>query len=148
MAQIRAAGNLTFQDSWVNAYDTADARNQTYFNMAAYSVVNESAMMTAESQPSICDRWHTYVAGKPAQDGRKNLWNHQLGTVGCHEAGTPCPTSSCAQTTIGAGGGHTLAMFQVLDDDGVFRGWVAAEASLHGRFTGGAVVGSSYWIQP
>ncbi|TNF33656.1 MAG: hypothetical protein EP329_08105 [Deltaproteobacteria bacterium] len=149
MAQIRAAGNLTVQNSWINAYDTADHQNLTYFAMSAYTVVNPNAMKTTESStPNVCDRWHTYVAGHPASDGRKNYWNHQLGVVGCAEADTPCPTNACTQTTIGVGGGHTLAMLQVLDDDGVFRGWVAAEASLHGRFTGGAVVGVSYWLQP
>jgi hypothetical protein len=148
VAEIRATGNLTFQDQWYNAYDTADAQSLTYLALANTMICSANAIMGQEPQPLVCDRWHTYIAGNPQQDGRKNFWNHQLGSVGCYEAGHPCPDSTCDQYVIGWGGGHTVAMFQVLDDDGVFRGFVAAEASLHGRYTGGAIVGASYWMQP
>ncbi|MEZ4336449.1 MAG: hypothetical protein R3B82_07470 [Sandaracinaceae bacterium] len=148
LEQMRAAGNLRFQDLWGNAYGVADHRNETYFAMDGYDVVNPTAMMIGEASiPNVCDRWHSYVAGDPARDGRRSFWNQQLGVVGCHDAGTTCPTDACRQYTISRGGGHTIAMLQVLDDDGVFRGWVAAEASLHGRYTGGAVVSASYWLQ-
>ncbi|MCB9794598.1 MAG: hypothetical protein H6741_17920 [Alphaproteobacteria bacterium] len=146
--QLRAAGDLSFQDLWGNAYDAADYQNRTYFSMSRYLGCSEQAMMIEEPQDLACDRWHSYVAGDPALVGRRSYWNHQLGEVGCYEADHACPDASCEQWTIGEGGGHTLAMLQVLDDDGVFRGWVAAEASLHGRYTGGALVGASYWMQP
>lgn len=44
------------------------------------------------------------------------------------------------------GEGTALRDTDVFGDDGVFRGWVATEASLHGRHTGGALVAASYRV--
>ncbi|NUQ00059.1 MAG: hypothetical protein HUU35_09430, partial [Armatimonadetes bacterium] len=148
MEQIRAAGDLTFADLWGNNYDADDYQNDTHFPLPSYLACSSQAIMVEEPQELVCDRWHSYVAGDPTVDGRRNYWNHQLGQVGCYESGHTCPDATCDQTTISELGGHTLAMFQVLDDDGVFRGFVATEASLHGRYTGGAIVAASYWMQP
>jgi hypothetical protein len=148
MSEIRTAGDLTFQDLWGNNYGVTDYENSTHFPLGSYLSCSDVAIMVEEVQPLVCDRWHSYVAGDAIVDGRRNFWNHQLGSVGCYEDGHPCPDATCDQTTIGYLGGHTVAMFQVLDDDGVFRGWVGTEASLHGRYTGGAIVAASYWMQP
>lgn len=148
MSEVLATPNLSFQHLWGNRYDAPDHENLSYFPLSNYLQCSPVAIMVDEPAPLVCDRWHSYVAGDPSVDGRRNFWNQQLGEVGCAEAGHPCPDPSCNQTTIGELGGHTLAMLQVLDDDGVFRGWVATEASLHGHYSGGALVAASYWLEP
>ena len=148
---IKNRGNLSFQDQWYNGYDIADTQSVTYMAISNHSVCSSVAMMNRETNiPLVCDRWHSYIAGDPSVDSRKNYWNQQLGEVGCEDAYYPqqCPIDNCAQYVISPGGGHTFAMLQVLDDEGVFRGFVAAEASLDHRSSGGAIVGASYWMQP
>jgi hypothetical protein len=83
----------------------------------------------------------TYIAGDPAQDGRKNFWNFQTGPVQQAEQ----PGSVCISTN---GGGHTAAMLQVIDDTGHFRGWVGVEASLHQHYYGRAIVGAFTSVKP
>jgi hypothetical protein len=72
----------------------------------------------------------------PTRDGRKNYWNHQLGSVTVAEGGGSC---------ISPGGGHTDALLQIIDDTGTFQGWVGAEASFNARTYGNAVVAAFYY---
>lgn len=67
-------------------------------------------------------RYHSYLAGNPAVDGRKVFWDHQTGAV----QQTESPTSNC----IGWRGGHVSAALQVIADNGKFLGLVGVEASL------------------
>lgn len=41
---------------------------------------------------------------------------------------------------IGSGGGHLNQFLQIIDDQGLFRGWVGVEASLYEKKSGGAIV--------
>lgn len=159
IAQIKAAGDLSFKDEWYNAYNAADGQNTVALLISGHNICSSTAMMNNEPQaPCHPNRWHSYIAGNPTQDGRKTFWNQQRGLVTCSEDGAPCPTPNdtvgthaghpCTSQVLGYLGGHTYAFFQVLDDNGVFRGFVGAEASLHARATGNAIVGASYWMQP
>ena len=140
MAQIKAAGNLNTADYWQNAYGVPDQQSTgQYWNMGAYNQCSTPSLQITESGAACSNnRWHSYVAGNPATDKRKNYWNHQLDVVTCADVPGPC---------ISPQAGHTVAMLQVLDDAGTFRGWVATEASLHARATGNAVVGSFYYVK-
>lgn len=140
IAQIKAAGSLNTADYWQNAYGVADQQSTgQWWNMPAYNPCSTPSMQITESGAACsANKWHSYVAGDPATDKRKNYWNHQLDIVTCADVPGPC---------ISPQAGHTVAMLQVLDDAGVFRGWVAVEASLHTQATGNAVVGTFYYVK-
>lgn len=85
--------------------------------------------------------YHSYFAGNPAVDQRKNYWNNQTGVVQQLENST----SVCISAS---GGGHTNALLQILDDDGRFVGFVGVEASLNQRTYGQAVVAAYAMVTP
>ena len=62
--------------------------------------------------------------------GRRAYWQHQL-------QGSDGQRGAC----FGRGGGHTVALLQIIDDRGVFAGFVGAEASFNGRSLRNAVIG-------
>lgn len=140
IAQIKAAGNLMDAKYWQNKYGVADEESTgQWWDMASYTACSTPSMQGAETGSACTSaRWHRYVAGNPTTDKRKNYWNHQLGSVTCPDGGGPC---------ISPEAGHTVAMLQVIDDNGVFRGWVCAEASLHAYATGKAIIGSFYYVK-
>lgn len=75
-----------------------------------------------------------YVASSSiGSQGRITYWQHEIGAHMCKE--------SCTSNCISSGGGHTKVMYQVIDDNGKFHGFVGVEASLgyfanRGRFVG------------
>ncbi|MBI5381684.1 MAG: hypothetical protein HZA31_07275 [Opitutae bacterium] len=154
IAQIKAGGDLTFKNEVFSRYNDPDAFNSTgLVGLASlYSQCNSNMMKITDGDASgiNCNGcWRSYIAGNPTTDGRKVYWNQQQCVVACVDAGiNPCNEATCNFTTIGSLGGHTYAFMQVLDDNGVFRGFVGAEASLHTRAYGCAIVGASYWMQP
>jgi hypothetical protein len=79
--------------------------------------------------------WHSYWVFDPARNGRKVYWQQQLGSVANAEL---AQTALC----ISPGGGHTLALLQVLTDDSRFFGLVGVEASLVNLQRGGAYAAS------
>lgn len=141
MAAIKTFGTMPMA-GWSNNWAINDFYFSSTFTSSLDSVClsNGNVMTGPETAPLVCGRYHNYLAGNPATDKRKVYWNHQLGSVGCAEAGTPCPNSSCSQVVISPGGGHTSALLQVIDDNGNFKGFVGLEASLNGHYTGGAVI--------
>ena len=147
IAQIQAGGLLNDYEYWQNAYGVPNAQNTSgWLNMSSYALCGTSNTMTLPPPPGVpvCDNsyWRSYFAGNPATDYRKTYWQHQLGSVACSDG------QGSSTTCISVGGGHTFAMLQVLDDSGNFRGFVGAEASLHIRATGNAVVATAFWVQP
>jgi hypothetical protein len=85
--------------------------------------------------------YHSYLAGNPAADGRKNYWNNQRGVVQQLEN----PNTTCISAS---GGGHTNALLQALDDNGRFVGFVGVEASLNQKKYGQAVVAAYAMLTP
>jgi hypothetical protein len=79
--------------------------------------------------------WIAYLANNPARDGRKVFYDNELAEVA---GSSPCTANPH---------GHTMALLQVLDDSGRFRGLVGVEASLHVRLNGGAIVASVYALR-
>jgi len=146
VSQIVAGGLLNDYQYWQNSYGVADAQNTNgYLDMGPYIICGTSNTLQLPAPPlPPCDPsyWRSYFAGNPATDLRKNYWQHQLGSVACSDS------QGSSTTCISVGGGHTWAMLQVIDDNGVFRGWVGTEASLHAKATGNAVVATGYWVQP
>ncbi len=119
---------------WYNAYDASTQRIRDRFPFGDYQRCTGDATLVKSSvnDPDRTKRWNSYLTGDPALDGRKMYWNHQLGVVTEHEA----PGSDCISPLEG----HTVALLQILDDQGRFQGWVSAEASQHGKYTGGDIV--------
>ncbi|MBX3738751.1 MAG: hypothetical protein KF715_18810 [Candidatus Didemnitutus sp.] len=147
IAQMKSGGTLTNYVYWQNSYGVPDSQNLNgWLDLTTYNICGTSNSMTLPAPPGVpvCDNayWRSYFAGNPASDFRKTYWQHQLGSVACSDS------QGSSTTCISVGGGHTWAMLQVLDDSGVFRGFVGVEASLHAKATGNAVVATAYWVQP
>lgn len=147
VTQIKAAGLLNDYEYWQNSYGVPNSQNTNgWLDMAPYIICgsSNSLQLPAPAGVPVCDNayWRSYFAGNPATDGRKIYWQHQLGSVACSDS------QGSSTTCISVGGGHTFAMLQVIDDSGVFRGFVGAEASLHAKANGNAVVATAFWVQP
>jgi hypothetical protein len=74
------------------------------------------------------DGWRSALV-VPPKLGRRAFWQHQ-------RQGVDGERGAC----FGTQGGHTIAMLQVLDDQGRFVGFVGAEASLNNRARHNAVI--------
>ncbi len=134
IGQIYASGRL-YGPLVQNAYADPTKYLNAGFHFPDYNRCSNGTCLQGKAVTAADKRtwFHTYIAGNPAQDGRKNFWNFQTGSV----AQTEQPGTVCISAN---GGGHTAAMLQVLDDAGRFRGWVGVEASLHQRYYGRAIV--------
>ena len=143
LSAIKAFGNIPMA-GWSNNWAANDFYFSTTFTSSLFTICsgNTNVMTGPETAPLICDRYHNYVAGNPVSDKRKVYWNHQLGSVGCAEQGYTCPNSNCTQAVISAGGGHTSALLQIIDDNGNFKGFVGTEASLSSHAYGNSVISS------
>lgn len=97
--------------------------NQSFYFGNYSRCTNGRCLQSNENTSADKRQWYnSYFAGNPATDGRKVYWNSQNGSVAQAES----PGTSC----IGAGGGHTSAALQALDDNGRFIGLLGAEASF------------------
>lgn len=136
MAGVSAADRL-YGPLVQNAYGVPTQYISLGFHFPDYSRCTNGTCMQGKGVTAADKRtwYNTYLAGNPAQDGRKNYWNFQTGSV----AQTEQPGTSCISSN---GGGHTAAMLQVIDDSGRFRGWVGSEASLTQAYYGRAIVSS------
>lgn len=145
ISQIKAGGDI-LGEVWENVYGGADInKTNLWWKNSEYQVCTSGTSMQGLENQSLptCDhgRWHRYVAGNPTTDKRKNYYNHQLGDVTCADdlyTGGKC---------ISPQAGHTAAMLQVLADDGSFKGWVSAEASLHDYVAYQAVVNIAWYMK-
>jgi hypothetical protein len=144
---IKAKGKLTasnwLYDEWVSATRTAPASNtgKTTFNFTSYGrcagpcIAYSNTNFGPGRPTSVQQSWyHSYLATDPTKNGRKAFWQHQVGAVTDAES----PGSLC----ISPGGGHTIAMLQILDDNGAFIGFVGVEASLANQVPGNDAVAS------
>lgn len=80
--------------------------------------------------------WRSYWAIDPAKVGRRVYW--EIENEGVDHYWGAC---------FSAGGGHTWALLQAVDDTGRFAGFVGVEASLNGRSEYNAVV-SEVMLRP
>lgn len=137
-----AAAKLITGPYYSNAYDAATTlvTDKIGFSDWARCSVDPSLEVKTNVDPDKTKWWNAYIAGDPALDGRKMFWNHERGVV--------TQAQSPGATCISVGGGHTVALLQVLDDAGTFQGWVSAEASQHGRYKGGDVVSIAALMKP
>jgi len=129
-----------------NNYAVATTYSNVGFHFPSYNQCTGARCLQGKAVIAA-DRktwFNTYVAVNPAADGRKNFWNFQTGAVQQAES----PYSVCISNPGGAGGGHTAALLQVIDDSGRFRGYVGVEASLNRRAYGQAVVSSFVSVLP
>jgi hypothetical protein len=119
-----------------NDYGVATRFGTVGFNPPDYTKCSNGLCLQGKNVAAADKRtWYsTYYAVNPATDGRKVFNNFQTGAVQQIEA----PGSDC----ISAGGGHTVAALQALDDSGRLIGIVGVEASLSQRSYGQAIVSS------
>ncbi len=132
-----------FYGPWAqNTYGSRTTYSNVGFNSSDNSLCGNGYCMQGKQVTGANKRtWYSsYWATNPAKDGRKVFRNHQTGAVQQMEA----PGSVC----ISAGGGHTEAMLQVLNDDGRIIGLVGVEASLNRQRAGQAVVTAFAMVQP
>jgi hypothetical protein len=102
------------QNNWGSS-----ASGTTSLNLAGFSMCNGSCL----NQTTATTK--SYLAGP--NNSRKTFYNRQRFDV---------DPSNC----IGSGGGHLNPLLQIIDDDGMFRGWVGVEASLYSEQPGSAIV--------
>lgn len=141
-ATILATGDLTDVDYWSNNYQVDDAHTDysdgSYLALGAFQQCVSSVIKLDEANQIACPIGHykLYLAGNPAAEPtghkRKNYRQHQKGSVGCADGGW--------NTCISPMGGHIILYLQVLDDAGIFRGFIGAEATL-GVGYGGRILG-------
>ena len=86
------------------------------------------ATLLAQQEVTPFSFFHRTRDGSDSSTSRKTFYNRQK------FAADP---SNC----IGSGGGHLNSFLQIIDDNGMFRGWVGVEASLYGQEFGKAIVG-------
>lgn len=109
------AGHNTYSQQWGGGMKSA------YYNlnMGIYQACTSSNCMMNTDRTAQHNYWW-FFGGT-----RKTAWFNMVTT--------PDMTPN-ASTCIATGrGGHNWAMLQVIDDSGVFRGFVGIEASLYGR---------------
>ncbi len=81
-----------------------------------------------------------YVASSSiGSQGRITYWQHEIGEHGCQYA-------NCTNNCVSPGGGHTKVMYQVIDDNGKFHGFVGVEASLGNTSARGRFVGNFHML--
>lgn len=126
-----------------NLYGRPTLHKSLGFHMPDYRLCTSGQCLQGAALTGANKRtwFHSYLASRPASDGRKTFWNMQTGAQQQIED----PKGSCISAR---GGGHTFAMLQVVDDAGTFRGWVGVEASLSRRAYGQAVVASFATVTP
>jgi hypothetical protein len=138
-----------YESGWINgpfaenAYSPTTKVSWIGWSARDYTVCPTGTCMQAKKMTSA-DRaqwYHSYFAGDPAVDGRKDYWNNQTGVVQQLEN----PNTTCISAS---GGGHTNALLQVIDDNGQFVGFVGVEASLNQRKYGQAVVAAYAMLNP
>lgn len=139
--QVSASGLIT-GPYFSNAYDakTISTTDKIGFSDWARCTEDESLQVKTNTDPDKKKWWNAYIAGNPSEDGRKMFWNHERGVV--------TQSQSPGATCISSGGGHTFALLQILDDSGDFQGWVSAEGSQHGRYSGGDIVSIAALTRP
>jgi hypothetical protein len=132
-ATIMAAGDLKDTDYWSNNYQANDAHTNyavdtSYLALGSFQQCVSSVIKLNEANQIPCPKGHykLYIAGNPLAEPtdhkRKNYRQHQKGEVGCKDEGW--------NTCISPMGGHIMLYLQVLDDAGIFRGFIGAEATL------------------
>lgn len=111
-----------------NAYNSATTvKPQNFYFPGDYQACASSPCLFSHDVGPA--RWRSALVFDPAANGRKVLWQSQFYGVDNY-------TGDC----FSPGGGHTWALLQAVDDNGVFLGFTGVEASLHARAYGNAVV--------
>jgi len=160
-SQMRAGGDLTTAEWWYNRYQAGDeyqcglnggcadpnhylAIGQNQSCNTGVSRLPQPGLACSPPSGGHCSTggdYKSYVAtSSTGAQGRRTYWQHQQGVVGCYE--------SCQNNCISSGGGHTMAQLQIIDDNGVFRGFMGIEASLGPFQSGGRYIGIQYNVQP
>lgn len=157
--QMIAGGNLTDVDWYTNDYSAGDIHicysgctQSSYLALSTFQACNTGVIRipqpgnpcSAPNGNGNCPTggdYKSYIASSSTgAQNRKTYWQHQRGDVGCYE--------SCQNACISSGGGHTMALLQVIDDNGTFRGYIGVEASLGPVQQGGRIIGAFYLVQP
>jgi hypothetical protein len=148
-ATIKAGGTLYDTEYWANNYQSTDA-HQSYSTTIHYLPLNQYIqcgpnVIKVTEATTACPTGHykSYIAGNPATEladqKRKNYRQYQSGDVGCEDGGV----NDC----ISPGGGHITLYLQVLDDAGVFRGFVGVEATLGLQALGKRILSCFYEVK-
>ncbi len=149
-ATIKAAGDLTDTKYWANNYQAADefqsySTTSHYLPLSQYTQCNTDVIKVTETGAACpTGDYKSYIAGDPAAEPyghkRKNYRQFQRGDVGCHEGYSDCIRDSGTR-------GHIFLYLQVLDDSGVFRGFVGVEATLGLQVLGGRILSCFYEVK-
>lgn len=150
-ATIKAAGTLSDTQYWNNNYSSTDvfqsyATTGHYLPLASYLQCNSNVIKVQETGVSCpTGDYKSYIAGNPSAEPyghkRKNYRQFQKGSVGCYEGYDDCIRDSGTR-------GHIFLYLQVLDDAGVFRGFVGVEATMGLKVVGGRILSCFYEVQP